>query len=600
MRTKRVPARKNKFKNYIDALAAFPVVFVLAFIPLIVRLKIVDSNMVGSGYSYDFFSYWKVAALYAAGVIAVILAVWLIKKGELSFNKGVKIFAILTVAYVAMCFISSVFSEQRKIAFIGFPCQQEGFLTILAVSIVSVYAAFFINNEKRRELTINALYISSIAVFLIGILQFAGLDIIKSDFIKSFIIPTKYASLANDIVYPDAPSSSFRNTIYSTLYNSNVFGTFAAMLFGLSLADSIHRSGLKKKALPLTVMSMAVFTLIGCYSRGAYLGAAVAAVTVVILSIKKIKMNLKETAVCVGCLVLAVIVAVFSGGGRVFDRLATVDVSYQDTVTGVNARINDFKVNGNVLSVYFNKNELVIEKAGETLNFKDEKGNILTLDYSEKDEGYVINSEKYKDFIVFASSDKLYIKKQNALLNFVIKDNSFILADISGSPADIEKPEALFFEGKERLASGRGYLWSRTIPLIKNTLFLGLGPDNFYYAFPQNDYMGKLKFMYSAYIPVDMAHSMYLQTAVETGVVSLLIFLVLILLFAFTKIRTIFSKPLEHESTRISVAAIAVTAAYMVCGIFTDANAITMMIFLPLAGIFSNGSNLRKFASLMT
>lgn len=594
MKAIRVPAKKNKYTDYINVLAVFPVIFVFGFIPLIVRLKIVDSNMIGSGYSYDFFSYWKVAALYAAGAIAVILAVWLIKKGEHSFNKGVKVFTILSAIYTAMCFISAVFSEQHKIAFFGFPCQQEGFLTLLTVNIVSVYAAFFIYNEKRQRITINALYISSIVVFLIGILQFAGFNIINSDLIKSLILPSQYQSLANNIVFFDNSPSNFRNAIYSTLYNSNVFGTYAAMLFGLSLADSIHRLGFKKKALPLTVMSMAVFTLIGCYSRGAYLGGAVAAVTVVILSFKRMRMYLKETAVCISCLVLAVILAVFSGGGMVFDRLATMDISYQDTVTGVNARINDFKVNGNVLSIYFSKNVLVIEKAGETLNFKDEEGNLLSLDYSEKDAGYVINSEKYQDFIVFLSDNKLYIKKQNVLLNFIVMADSFILADFTGNPADIKEPEAIFFEGKERLASGRGYIWSRTIPLIKNTLFFGWGPDNFYYAFPQNDYMGKLKFMYSAYIPVDMAHNMYLQIAVETGVTSLVIFILLILLFVLSKIRTVFSKPLGQESTGISVAAVAVTAAYMVCGIFTDANAITMMIFLPLVGICTNISDVKN------
>lgn len=589
MRFGKVPVKENKKVNYINALAAFPVVLVLAFIPLIVRLKVVDSY-IHNQYEYDFFSYWKVTVLYLAGIISLILAVSMIKKGEISFDKGVKVFVILYSAYVAICFLSAVFSKQHKIAFLGFPCQQEGFFTTLAIGILTVYAALFINNQKRREITINALYISSIAIFFIGILQFAGFDIIKSDIIKSLIIPSQYASLGNSIVYPDDPSLSFRNTIYSTLYNSNVFGTYAAMLFGFSFADSIHSLGWKKKVLPLIVMFLAIFTLIGCYSRGAYLGAAFAVFTVVIMSIKRIKMNLKEAGVCMVCIVLAVLVAVFSGEGRLFDRLATVDVAYQDVATGVNERINDFKVDMNVLSVYFNKNVLVIEKLGENLNFKDEKGNKLSLNYSEKDEGYVINCEKYKEFMVFASNDRLYIKKQNVLLNFIIKDNSFILADRSGKPADIKNPEVLFFEGKERFASGRGYIWSRAIPLIKNTLFLGLGPDSFYYAFPQNDYMGKLKFMYSAYIPIDMAHSMYLQTAVETGVVSLVFFLLIILMFVVAKIKTVFVNPLEQESMGISVAAIAIIVAYMVCGIFTDTNAITMMIFWPLLGICINHS----------
>ena len=43
----------------------------------------------------------------------------------------------------------------------------------------------------------------------------------------------------------------------------------------------------------------------------------------------------------------------------------------------------------------------------------------------------------------------------------------------------------------ERLGSGRGYIWSRSIPLIKQAGFMGLGADTYPEYFPQNDFKGK-------------------------------------------------------------------------------------------------------------
>ena len=59
------------------------------------------------------------------------------------------------------------------------------------------------------------------------------------------------------------------------------------------------------------------------------------------------------------------------------------------------------------------------------------------------------------------------------------------------------------FTSHESFASSRGYIWSRTIPLLKETLFIGTGADTFVIAFPQDDYIGKINSGYSfAFAPV--------------------------------------------------------------------------------------------------
>jgi O-antigen ligase len=84
----------------------------------------------------------------------------------------------------------------------------------------------------------------------------------------------------------------------------------------------------------------------------------------------------------------------------------------------------------------------------------------------------------------------------------------------------------MFFDGYERAGSGRGYIWSRTLPLLKDYIFIGSGPDSFVFEFPQDDIVGKMNFMHNTYIIVDKPHNLYLQMAINSGIISLILFLI--------------------------------------------------------------------------
>ena len=55
----------------------------------------------------------------------------------------------------------------------------------------------------------------------------------------------------------------------------------------------------------------------------------------------------------------------------------------------------------------------------------------------------------------------------------------------------VEIPHANF-HGLEYLGSGRLYIWSRILPMLKHDILKGSGPDTFAEVFPQNDYAGKM------------------------------------------------------------------------------------------------------------
>lgn len=46
-------------------------------------------------------------------------------------------------------------------------------------------------------------------------------------------------------------------------------------------------------------------------------------------------------------------------------------------------------------------------------------------------------------------------------------------------------------KGYEKLFTGRGYIWGRAIPLLKEHILVGSGPDTFVEEFPQQDYVMK-------------------------------------------------------------------------------------------------------------
>lgn len=88
-----------------------------------------------------------------------------------------------------------------------------------------------------------------------------------------------------------------------------------------------------------------------------------------------------------------------------------------------------------------------------------------------------------------------------------------------------ESPIAGFLKGKELIGSMRGYIWSRTIPILPDYLVLGAGPDCFLYEFPQDDIWGKLYAYGTGSIVVDKPHNLYLQIFVNEGGIALLAFL---------------------------------------------------------------------------
>ena len=132
--------------------------------------------------------------------------------------------------------------------------------------------------------------------------------------------------------------------------------------------------------------------------------------------------------------------------------------------------------------------------------------------------------------------------------------------------------------------SGRGYIWSKSVPLLKKFLFLGSGPDTFTFVFPLMDAVDMNQGGYGNQV-ITKPHSMYLQTGIQTGMISLLAWLIFYGWYFVESFRLYFRKEYATFSEKLGVGIMIATASYMISGIANDSNPSVAPIYWGILGI---------------
>jgi hypothetical protein len=140
------------------------------------------------------------------------------------------------------------------------------------------------------------------------------------------------------------------------------------------------------------------------------------------------------------------------------------------------------------------------------------------------------------DFVIETVEGAFAFKMREIAMVFAIgQDGAPVPLSRVLEPVDLDKEvPAMGFKGMEFWATSRGYIWSRSIPLMLERLIIGSGPDTFSLVFPQGDVGGKMAYMGNPYIVVDKPHNMYMQIGVNTGLLSLLAYLAMFAVYALS------------------------------------------------------------------
>ncbi len=185
-------------------------------------------------------------------------------------------------------------------------------------------------------------------------------------------------------------------------------------------------------------------------------------------------------------------------------------------------------------------------------------------------------------------------KVWNESIGFFINKNPYIETENTNSKPDSNVDiKVSKVEGKYKLielpkpslsgGSGRIYIWGKSIEMIGQKPFLGYGLDTFVYHFPQDD-VGKISGLGMSDIIVDKPHNMYLEIALGSGILAIILFLIIIVLILIKWISNI----LKEEADPMLIALGIGIIAYFIQAMFNDSIiGITNTIFILLGVLVS-------------
>ena len=567
-----------------------PILLVVGLIPLITFGKVVNLqeieviNWKGGETSMDFFSYYKAMFFSIFSFTSVILLVLLRFTNQFKF-KITKYYIPLFI-YILGALFSYVLSSYQIVSYRGFVEQFQGVFVMVGYAFMIVAIYNYVDEERQIKYILYGFIFSASVAGLIGVGQYFGADLFKTMFGRYLILPNHLHQIAESLKFTFS-----KYTIYSTMYNTNFVGSFAALILPMAISLFLYFDDRKYKVLSgiFTILMVAVW--IGCNSRAGYLGFSFGFIFMVILFRKKIKTNLKKIGALLAALLVIVVLMNTVSDGRVlnqFSRLNPVNEGERlEEIQEVDTRYEDIKFEDNSVTFVTNKESLKAELDGNQLMFFDENSEKLAIEVSN---GGIINfkDDRYEEFKVMLEDDKkrFIVKRDGIDFAVYFTQNGLMMAGSSSVLRKTDYPDKLdIFDGRERFASSRGYIWSRTIPMLKDTMLIGHGPDTYAIEFPQYDYVGKLNAFPNHRMIVDKPHNMYLQIGVNTGVISLLALLALYLMYFIDSMKIYFKRDINSFLEYVGVGAFVGIMAYLAAGMFNDQIISVAPLFYSMVGM---------------
>lgn len=570
-------------KSFIAFVELLPIIISIAIIPLIVFLKVSPAEYSyawKSSSDYDFFSYYKSLTLIMMSAFAFII--FLCKKISRKHQlKKTKIYWPLLI--FALCvLLSTIFSDFQKIAWLGFYNRYEGALAIIAYLVLFVYSLNIIHSKKQIKAILFAFFLSFIIIITIGVFQFFNLDLFRTNFGTNLILPKNYENPSMQITLQIE-----KTIVYSTFKHPNYYGSYMAI--GLPFIGCLFLLSKEKRHRIFfgILFAIASFTLLGSRSRGGLLGTFIAFL-ILIIFLRKIvfkKWKIVLTFCIIGLVGLFVTDSLV--GGTLIAKIKSIT---SDPRVQINRyRLQDIILEGSSLKIISAHSFLELQNAGNYgLAFKDKKGEYLLYSMDRNNKIHFEKEQYARYDFKFGQHEKgpgLILNYGDLTVLFLITEKSFQLIDPKNQAVDLEQIPSWGFKGKELWGSSRGYIWSRTLPMIKNNLLIGNGPDTFALYFPQNDYVGKLIGYGTMQIIVDKAHNMYLQTAVNNGLISLITLIIFFVMYIISSIKCYIKHPPHDMLSNIGVAIFFSVIGYLTTGIFNDSVVSVSTVFWLFLGL---------------
>lgn len=579
-----------------------PVIILLSIVPLIVRLTGVTvsktvENFIQTPLYGDFFSQYKSVAIILLCIAMLILLFLLYQKGTIKKDKQLILYISAAGIFLLLSFVSAICSSYKDVAFWGLPDRAEGFVILACYIMMFLYTIYIFRNTTDYKYIIVSIGVLIIILTILGAFQYFGHDLLmQKGIINKIIMPEKYADLAGNV---QAQYESGK--IYGTLFHYNYMGSFAATMVPLFMALTLFVRGYKRKIVLGVITICSLFLLLGSTSRAGLVGVAISVLIAMIVFAKVIIRKWKLTVPVVIGLGVVLIGFNILTNGTMFQRIPTLvqdalgifmpgdkNFNYKDhipvkEITSEDGKTTIVMQQGSLIFEYMQGSLVISDDQGQSVEFElqDNIGSTADTRFSELQFRLV----KLQEESQVADGAILMFNGEEYFVLRISEDQGVYLADnYTNEPLVLEEAPYWGFEGKEKLGSARGYIWSRSLPMLKDTILIGNGPDTFVLEFPQNDRLAKWWAYDTPNMLVDKPHNLYLQIALNEGVLALVAFLVLVGAYVIDSFRLYALKNYYEGKQIIGMATCLGIIGYLGAGIFNDSIISVAPIFWILLG----------------
>lgn len=591
MRYKNESNPKTSETSYIKLL---PIIIALALVPLIVRLKIIEiptnslawytTETTSLG---DLFVYYKSHLIVIAAIIAIIILAYRALNNKFKFN-NYKSFYLL-YGYIALVICSLLFTTNLFFSTTGYIEHYENIFVLISYVLIFIYTAVLVKTEQEFK-TVIYFWIGSILIlFLIGLTQYTGHDIVLSDFGKQLILPAKFAK------DPDILSSSLYSDtlVYQTLYHYNYVSFYTTIGFPFFTVLFLLDTKKSHRLVSMGIMIIMIFNLIGSSSRNGFVGIGISLLIIIIFLRRAILQHWKSVLVVI-TISTAILIGVNSANNNViFQKFSTLFTERNETI---NYPLNNIFTYKDKAVIDHDDFYMEIHNGAKNpaapFSFYDKNGDLIEYKRVDKVYRFARNGElleKYKNvFFKFSKYKDNPVAKMTidgVKWNLCYANDTFSYINPYGKIEQLVEVPAIGFKGKERYGTERGYIWSRSLPLLKKYWLFGSGPDTFATVFPQNDYVGKYNAYGTQNMIVDKPHNFLLDYAINTGVLSLLVLLIFWGIYIIWSFKLYFKSNFQSFYAKIGMAAFPAVIGYLVSGLFNDTNTNITPVFWVVLGI---------------
>ncbi|MCI8307920.1 MAG: O-antigen ligase family protein [Lachnospiraceae bacterium] len=571
--------------------------FAMAVIPLIVHLD--ERGNIFRDYAwfssnetnFDFFLVWKMYGLFAVMAAMFLYAMTDFYNGKRSAlhrekRKNAGFVLLLAGLYVVLALLSAIFAHDTGSAFLGGYAQYEPIIVLAAYVVIFMFTYFYVNGTETLMFLYGMLVAGIAVLSLIGVTQYLNMDFYGSDIGKSLI--TLFSNVDSDRV-----SLKFEpGRVYMSLYNPNYVGSYVILVLPIVAVGMVIFKKMWPKAACAVIALMLVICLIGSGSVTGMTALILSAVLFFLLAFAAVKNAHKKiiTATAITCVIAA---AIALANMEVIKNAVSKYRMEKD-----NFIIREMELSGDGVIIDYKGEKLRIacenEVSGPSLSLYDGSGKQLLLSAVGDNNGgmAVAGNDFYSELVIgnvsLASNTRGFYAKCGENTFVFTNDNDegkyMYYNPLGNITDDIVNSHGVLFDNYERFASGRGFIWSRTIPLLADNLIIGCGPDNFVYEFPNNDYVSLMNNGYIGEV-VTRPHNMYLQIGVQTGVLSLVLFILIYVIYFIQSIRIYTKSTAFNALWMIGAAVMAGTAGYMVCGLANDSTVCVAPVFWGMLGL---------------